>query len=328
MASQGPLLQIKDLQVTFSNGRRQVPIIDHVSFSLLKNEIVGLVGESGSGKTVTSLAVMGFLPPAGNVEGGEIWFKGQDLLSLNPKKIRQIRGREIAMIFQSSRSALNPLMQIGDQIARVFQIQLRQTYNKAYAAGLDLLKQVRISDAESRARAYPHQLSGGMAQRVLIAMMIACKPTLLIADEPTTGLDVTIQAQIFELLKDVQESTGTTVLLITHDLGVVAEVCERVVVMFAGQVMEVAPVKTLFVEPRHPYTRLLMRTVLRADRLVEMPGPQTTPSEETTYSIRGCRFAPRCPVALTHCWQEPPPRDEAGDGHLVMCHNWKNGNSG
>ena len=328
MVSEEPLLQIKDLQVELRNGRREVRILDHVSFSLERNEIVGLVGESGSGKTLTSLAVMSFLPPAGKVEGGEILFQGQNLLALGPNKIQQMRGREIAMIFQSSRSALNPLMQVGDQVARVFQTQQGIASGKAYRSGVALLKRVGISDAESRARAYPHQLSGGMAQRVLLAMMVACQPTLLIADEPTTGLDVTIQAQIFELLKDVQKSTGATILLITHDLGVVAEVCERVVVMFAGQVMEIAPVESLFSKPRHPYTRMLMKTVLRADRLVEIPDTQASPSEETTYAIRGCRFAPRCPVALDKCWDEPPPGEEAGEGHLVRCHNWKNGTAG
>jgi peptide/nickel transport system ATP-binding protein len=320
-----PLLDVRDLQVSLRQKRKRVQILDHVSFDLRRDEIVGLVGESGSGKTLTSLAIMGFLPVSSKVDAGEIRFKGQELLDLQPAELQRIRGNEIAMIYQSPRSALNPLMRAGDQVARVFQIQQGMDSSQASTEAIKLLKRVGFPDAESRARAYPHQLSGGMVQRVLLAMMVACQPTLLIADEPTTGLDVTIQAQIFELLKDVQQASGATILLITHDLGVVAEVCKRVVVMYAGQVMEIAPVSALFTRPLHPYTRMLLATILRADRLVEMPKTDQTPVEAIAYSIAGCRFAPRCPVALPRCWEQFPAPEEIDLGHLVMCHNWKNG---
>ncbi len=319
------LLGVRELQVSLPQRRRRVQILDHISFDLRRDEIVGLVGESGSGKTLTSLAIMGFLPAASKVDGGEIWFKDQELLALEPAALQRIRGSEIAMIYQSPRSALNPLMRAGDQVARVFQIQQGMDASRAKTEAVELLKRVGFPDAETRARAYPHQLSGGMAQRVLLAMMVACQPTLLIADEPTTGLDVTIQAQIFELLKDVQQTSDATILLITHDLGVVAEVCQRVVVMYAGQVMEIAPVAALFSRPLHPYTRMLMATILRADRLVEMPETGQTPVEAITYSIAGCRFAPRCPVALARCWEQRPAAEAVDPDHIVLCHNFRDG---
>jgi oligopeptide/dipeptide ABC transporter ATP-binding protein len=319
------LLEVDDLQVSLRQKRGRVQVLDHVSFDLRRDEIVGLVGESGSGKTLTSLAILGFLPATGKVEAGEIRFNGRELLTLEPAALQKIRGNEIAMIYQSPRSALNPLMRAGDQVARVFQIQQGMDSSQAYKEAVNLLKQVGFPDAERRARAYPHQLSGGMAQRVLLAMMVACQPSLLIADEPTTGLDVTIQAQIFELLKDVQQSSGATILLITHDLGVVAEVCQRVIVMYAGQVMEIAPVSALFSRPQHPYTRMLLATILRADRLVEMPKSGQTPVEAVTYGIAGCRFAARCPVALPHCWDLRPAPEAIDADHIVLCHNFRDG---
>lgn len=319
------ILEVDDLQVSLPQKRKRVQILDHVSFDLHADEIVGLVGESGSGKTLTSLAIMGFLPASGNVDAGEIRYKGRELLALEPAELQKVRGNEIAMIYQSPRSALNPLMRAGDQVARVFQIQQGMDSSNAYTQAVNLLKQVGFQDAESRARAYPHQLSGGMAQRVLLAMMVACQPALLIADEPTTGLDVTIQAQIFELLKDVQQASGATILLITHDLGVVAEVCQRVVVMYAGQVMEIAPVSVLFSRPLHPYTRMLLATILRADRLVEMPKTGQTPVDSVTYGIAGCRFAPRCPVVLPICWEQRPAPEATDTDHSVMCHNFRDG---
>jgi len=319
------ILEVDDLQVSLPQKRKRVQILDHVSFDLHADEIVGLVGESGSGKTLTSLAIMGFLPASGKVDAGEIRYKGRELLVLEPAELQKIRGNEIAMIYQSPRSALNPLMRAGDQVARVFQIQQGMDSSHAYTEAVNLLKQVGFPDAETRARAYPHQLSGGMAQRVLLAMMVACQPALLIADEPTTGLDVTIQAQIFELLKDVQQASGATILLITHDLGVVAEVCQRVVVMYAGQVMEIAPVSVLFSRPLHPYTRMLLATILRADRLVEMPKTGQTPVDSVTYGIAGCRFAPRCPVALPICWEQRPAPEAIDPDHSVLCHNFRDG---
>jgi peptide/nickel transport system ATP-binding protein len=337
------LLRVEDLSVTFpSAGLRagrardeKVTILDQVSFEVGRNEITGLVGESGSGKTLTSLTVMGFLPPSAQVTGGHIWFQGpvpsetegpvpsetegMDLLRLGEEGMRRIRGQQIAMIFQSTRSALNPLMRVGDQVARVYQLQRGLSPAQAYQQAVEILGRMDIPQAERRARAYPHQLSGGMCQRVLVAMMIACEPALLIADEPTTGLDVTIQAQIFELIKDVQKATDASILLITHDLGVVAETCQRVVVMYAGQVMETALVESLFAKPLHPYTQRLLQSVLRVDRAVEIPQVDMIPSDEVTYGVVGCRFAPRCSLVLPHCWEKRPLVKEWEPDHWAAC---------
>jgi len=290
------LLRIRDLTVTFPGQDGRVVILDNVALDVYGKEIVGLVGESGSGKTMTSLTVMGFLPPSGRIEGGEIWFQESDLLRGAEEQMRQIRGREIAMIFQSTRSALNPLMRVGEQVARVYRLQRG------------------LGASESRTEAV-------RALNRMVAMMVACEPALLIADEPTTGLDVTIQAQIFELIRKVQESSGASILLITHDLGVVAETCDRVIVMYAGQVMETAGVESLFGNPVHPYTQRLLRSVLRVDRQVEMPEVDAGFSEEVTYAIRGCRFAARCPRVIPECWEHHPVPDEIHLDHWVSCHN-------
>lgn len=323
MGQMDTLLRIRDLEVSFPGQDGRVTILDNVSFEVFEHEIVGLVGESGSGKTMTSLTVMGFVPPSGSVEGGEIWFKDRDLLQCTEEEIRQVRGQQIAMIFQTTRAALNPLMRVGDQVARVYRIQQGLGARTARREAVAALSRMGIPDAEHRARAYPHQLSRGMCQRVLVAMMVACEPALLIADEPTTGLDVTIQAQIFELIKDVQQATKASILLITHDLGVVAETCERVVVMYAGQVMETASVEALFATPVHPYTQRLLSSVLRVDKVIEIPKADAGFSEDIAYSIAGCRFAPRCPHVLPQCWEEIPPRERAGVDHSVMCHNYE-----
>ncbi len=322
MAARDTLLRIEGLSVSFPSGDGRVTILDNVSFDVFEHEIVGLVGESGSGKTITSLTVMGFLPPSGTIGGGEIWFKDRNLLECTEEEMRQVRGQQIAMIFQSTRSALNPLMRVGDQVARVYRVQRGLGAREARIQAIQALTRVGIPDAEQRARAYPHQLSRGMCQRVLIAMMVACEPSLLIADEPTTGLDVTIQAQIFELIKDLQQAANASILLITHDLGVVAETCDRVVVMYAGQVMETATVESLFAKPIHPYTQRLLHSVLRVDKTIEMPEVDAGLSEEVAYSVAGCRFAPRCPRVLPHCWEEHPPREQAGPDHWVTCHNY------
>jgi len=319
----GEYLSVQSLSVSFLRRGQRVRILDRVSFSVDKGDIVGLVGESGSGKTLSSLSVMGFLPRAARIEGGSIFLDGVDLLALSPEEMSKVRGRQVAMIFQSARSALNPMMRVGDQVARAVQLQGARGQAGAYEQAVNLLSQVGIPDAEKRARAYPHQLSGGMCQRVLVAMMLACRPSLLIADEPTTGLDVTIQAQIFELIRKVQQDTGTSILLITHDLGVVAETCRRVIVMYAGQIMETAPVGLLFASPAHPYTQLLLSSVLRVDRKVAPPENVTILREEVTYGIVGCRFAPRCPAVLPMCWEQRPEREEVTAGHTVICHNWR-----
>lgn len=322
MAERETLLRIEGLCVSFPSGDGRVTILDNVSFEVFGHEIVGLVGESGSGKTMSSLTVMGFLPPSGRIEGGEVWFAHDNLLNYSEEQMSHVRGRQIAMIFQSTRSALNPLMRVGDQVARVYRVQRGLGAREARTQAIQALARVGIPDAEQRARAYPHQLSRGMCQRVLIAMMVACEPSLLIADEPTTGLDVTIQAQIFELIKDVQQATRASILLITHDLGVVAETCDRVVVMYAGQVMETATVESLFAKPVHPYTQRLLHSVVRVDKTIEMPKVDAGLSEEVAYSVAGCRFAPRCPRVLSRCWEEHPPRAQARPNHWVTCHNY------
>ncbi|MGH2524802.1 MAG: ABC transporter ATP-binding protein, partial [Anaerolineales bacterium] len=252
--------------------------------------------------------------------GGHIWFDGHDLLALSERQLRQVRGAGIAMIFQSPRAALNPLLRVGEQVARA--LHLHRAARGADETAVELLRRVGIPDAATRARAYPHQLSGGMAQRVLVAMMLACRPRLLIADEPTTGLDVTIQAQIFELIKDVQTETGTTLLLITHDLGVVSEVCQRVAVMYAGQIMEVAPVADLFARPRHPYTERLLSSILRVDRPSDLDTTRALSPVGILYDMPGCRFANRCPDVRPICWERRPPPLEVTVGHTVICHKY------
>lgn len=323
MAEQDTLLRIEGLCVSFPSGDGRVSVLDDISFEVRGREIVGLVGESGSGKTITSLTIMGFLPPSGRVEGGEVWFGDHNLLKHTEEEMSCVRGRQIAMIFQSTRSALNPLMRVGDQVARVYSIQRGLGAREARNQAVKALARVGLPNAEQRARAYPHQLSRGMCQRVLIAMMVACEPALLIADEPTTGLDVTIQAQIFELIKKVQQATEASILLITHDLGVVAETCQRVVVMYAGQVMETAMVESLFAKPVHPYTQRLLYSVLRVDKTVEMPKVDAGLTEEVAYSVAGCRFAPRCPRVVPRCWEEQPSREQVEPEHWVSCHNYE-----
>lgn len=317
-----PLLRVEDLtlSVATENGRRAV--LDRVSFGVGQHEIVGLVGESGSGKTLTSLAIIGLLPPAARLEGGRIWYDGSDLLQLPQPELRRLRGSQIAMIFQNPRSALNPLMRAGDQVARAVRLHQDSNQGEAYDLAVDLLRRVSIPDAGARARAYPHQLSGGMAQRVLVAMMLACRPRLLIADEPTTGLDVTIQAQIFELIKDVQAETGAALLLISHDLGVVSEICQRVVVMFAGQVMELAGVRELFEFPKHPYTAVLMESLLRVDRPQSLQESDRVGFAPVDYRPNGCRFASRCQYQRSVCWEQRPPETAFAEGHQGYCYRY------
>lgn len=315
-----PLLLIEDLALTVPHGEGERRILDGVTLALYRGEVVGLVGESGSGKSMTALAVMGLLPRAARVRGGHIRFDGRDLLALPRREWSALRGTQLAMIFQNPRAALNPLMRAGHQVARVVQRHRRVSKTAAHEQALKLLQRAGIPDAAARARAYPHQLSGGMAQRVLIAMMLGCQPRLLIADEPTTGLDVTIQAQIFALIKDIQAETGAALLLITHDLGVVSEVCQRVAVMYAGQIMEVAPTGELFARPQHPYTQMLMNSILRVDRPAALEVDQAMPAIKITYETRGCRFANRCPHAFAPCHERRPLPVSLNEGHSAACH--------
>jgi len=315
-----PLLQVRSLRLDVKDHEQSRSVLLDVNFDVLPNEVMGLVGESGSGKTMTALSIMRLLPPAARVAEGRMAFGGQDLLALTEPEMRRVRGSQIAMIFQNPRAALNPLMRAGDQVARALMLHQRMTREEAQREAIGLLGHVGISDAAARARAYPHQLSGGMAQRVLIAMMLACRPKLLIADEPTTGLDVTIQAQIFDLIKEIQAEVGASLLLITHDLGVVSEVCHRVAVMYAGQIMEQASVFSLFQRPSHPYTERLLASILRVDKGAELDASRAIAFASIDYESVGCRFANRCPYVLEACWTQRPEPRWLADDHVVFCH--------
>jgi oligopeptide/dipeptide ABC transporter ATP-binding protein len=313
------LLEVRDLAVDFVTEQGRVQAVDGVSFSVRTGEILGVVGESGSGKSVTALALLRLIRPPGRIVRGEIRFEGVDLLALSEEQMRAVRGARISMVFQSPRTALNPVITVGEQIARLY--ELHQGASRAQARGLtlDMLVRVGIAEPERRARQYAHQLSGGMCQRVMIAMALATSPRLLLADEPTTGLDVSIAAQILDLLRDLGRRTGASILLITHDLAVVAETCDRVAVMHAGQLVEVADVRTLFQRPLHPYTQALVRSIPRIDRDVAMePIPGAVPS--LLSPAPGCRYAERCERVLAVCRRERPVLLAAGASHEIACH--------
>src|SRR6188768_4426669 len=317
---QEPLLSVRDLRVTFTRqGEEPFIAVDGVSFDVRPGQTVGLVGESGCGKSVTSLAVMGLLPKRGNTVEGEATFEGTNLLGLDEKAMRERRGRDIAMIFQDPLSSLNPVVPVGLQVTEVLERHRGMSRKAAQPVARDLLKRVGIPDPDRRLKDYPHQMSGGMRQRALIAMALACNPRLLIADEPTTALDVTIQAQILELMRTLQQETGTAVILITHDLGVVAEVADDVVVMYAGKVVEQAPVGALFEKPQHPYTVGLLGSIPRLDadavRLASIDGQVPSPFQPEP----GCSFAPRCPFADERCRATPPALRDLGERHLAAC---------
>ncbi|WP_018130872.1 ABC transporter ATP-binding protein [Effusibacillus pohliae] len=320
------LLEIKHLKTHFFSEGRVIPAVDGVDLSVRQGETLGIVGESGCGKSVTSLSVMRLLPKTGaRIADGEILYKGQNLLHLSEDEMRHIRGNEIAMIFQEPMTSLNPVYTIGEQLAETVMLHRGYSRKQAREHSVEMLKKVHIPRAETIIDEYPHQLSGGMRQRVMIAMAMSCDPELLIADEPTTALDVTIQAQILDLMRELRKKQGTSIMLITHDLGVVAEMCDRVVVMYAGQVVEQADVYTLFENPSHPYTQGLMRSIpkIGADqaRLESIPGNVPLPG-----SIKqGCRFASRCPYAEAKCLAEAPPLFELPGGQSSRC--WLHENS-
>ena len=316
-----PLLELDDLRTYFYTDTGVARAVDGVSFRVHAGETVGVVGESGCGKSVTALSILRLVRPPGRIEpGSHIRFEGTDLMALDEHAMQKVRGNRIAMVFQEPMTALNPVFTVGDQIAEVARIHAGMSKRDAWAKAVEMLKLVGIPAPEQRAGEYPHQLSGGMRQRVVIAMALVMNPALVIADEPTTALDVTIQAQILELMADLSRRLGTSVLLITHDLGVVAENCARVIVMYAGEVVEEATTATLFDAAHHPYTEGLLGAMPRvggeAERLATIPGTVPPPTAWPT----GCRFHDRCPYAWDRCAREHPPLYQIGGGHVSRCH--------
>jgi peptide/nickel transport system ATP-binding protein len=323
----GPLLVVEELRTVFDLRHGEVKAVDGVSFAVMAHETLAIVGESGCGKSITALSLMRLVPdPPGRIASGRVMLEGRDLLALDEEAMRAVRGKDVAMIFQEPMTSLNPVLPIGSQIAEVVLLHENVSRKEAWAKAVDMLRLTRIPAPEQRANEYPHQLSGGMRQRAMISMALACNPKVLIADEPTTALDVTIQAQILDLILDLQKKLGTAVILITHDLGVVAETAHRVIVMYAGKKVEEAPVEELFARPQHPYTHGLMASIPRlplmrgateveGERLQEIPG--TVPA--LTNLPPGCVFAPRCAHAIDRCRAEYPPYEEKRPGHWAAC---------
>jgi oligopeptide/dipeptide ABC transporter ATP-binding protein len=319
----GLLLEIKRLKVIFNSDRGTALAVNDVSLNLDRGQTLGLVGESGCGKSVTALSIMRLIPtPPGLIAGGEIIFQGSDLLKFSPSKMRATRGKDISMIFQEPMTSLNPVFKIGDQVSEVYRTHLKMNKKEALEAALEMLRTVGIPEPSERIRDYPHQMSGGMRQRVMIAMALACDPKLMIADEPTTALDVTIQAQILDLMNDIKHKKDTGIILITHDLGVVAEMADKVAVMYAGQIVEEADVKALFSNPLHPYTIGLLKSVPRIDqgaktkrlRLFMIPGMVP----DLVNLPKGCVFRDRCPEAAAIC-VNPPALERKKSGSIARC---------
>lgn len=321
------ILHVRDLRTHFYTYEGVVRALNGVTFPVYRGEINGLVGETGSGKSVTALSVMRLVGPQGKIIGGEVLLEDRNLLVLSEAEMQHVRGEEISMIFQDPRAALNPLFRVGDQIARLLRLREGLSKKEARRRAIEMLRQVEIPDPERRARAYPHELSSGMCQRVMIAIALSANPKVLIADEPTSGLDVTVQAVVLDLIRERVQSAGAACLFITHDLGVVAELCDRVIVMYAGRVVEYGTVEDIFHNPRHPYTQGLIESTLRVD--IEKPIatiPGTVPD-----AIRlppGCAFHPRCPFAEALCHEEEPAMILARDGHYARCHVLSNRISG
>jgi oligopeptide/dipeptide ABC transporter ATP-binding protein len=316
-----PLLKVENLRTWFHTGAGTARAVDGVSFHVDPGETLGLVGESGSGKSVTALSILRLIRPPGRIEGGSrILFEGRDLVAAGEEQMRRIRGNRIAMVFQEPMTALNPVFRVGDQVAEVARVHERISRAAAWRRAVDMLALTGIPSPDQRAKDYPHQLSGGMRQRVLIAMALMMRPALVIADEPTTALDVTIQAQILELLKELQQQFGTAILLITHDLGVIAETCSRVIVMYGGEIVEEAATDVLFRSAHHPYTEGLLEAIPRVgaerERLTVIPGTVPPPTRWPS----GCRFHDRCPYAWERTEHEHPPLYQVGDAHYSRCH--------
>jgi len=328
MSNSKPLLEVKGLKTYFYTEDGVVRAVDGVNFEVYPGEVLGLVGESGCGKSVTSLSIMRLISKPGKVDAGEILLDGEDLLKLPEDEMIKVRGNRISMIFQQPQTALNPVFKVGDQLAEVLNVHQDMGKEAGWNRAVALLKMVGVPDPERRVEAYPHELSGGMAQRVMIAMALACVPELLIADEPTTALDVTIQAQILDLMRDMRKEMGTSVILITHDLGVVAEMADRVAVMYAGEIVEQTDVQVLFDEPMHPYTQGLIGSIPVLgeikDKLDVIPG-----SVPNLVNLPpGCRFAPRCQARFKHglsiCTVQEPDLEDIKPGHKVRCWLYQN----
>ncbi len=319
-AGRAPLLEVRDLRISFATEEGELAAVDGVSFSVGPGRTLGIVGESGCGKSVTALAVMGLVPtPPGRIAGGEALFQGRDLLKLSQAELRELRGNRISMIFQEPMTSLNPVFTVGDQIAEAIRRHTKVGKREARDRAIEMLRRVRVAAPERRIDEYPHKLSGGMRQRVMIAMALACGPKLLIADEPTTALDVTIQAQILDLMRELREALGTAIIMISHDLGVIAELADEVIVMYAGKVVERAAVGDLFADPQHPYTIGLLGALpkLNGDqpRLATIAGTVPNPLALPA----GCRFHPRCPFADEGCRQAVPALAEVATGHFAAC---------
>ncbi len=328
MANVDRLVDVKDLKVYFDTDDGTVKAVDGVDFHINRGETLGLVGESGCGKSVTSLAIMRLIPtPPGRIAGGQILLGGEDLLKKPESAMRRIRGNDVSMIFQEPMTSLNPVYTVGDQIAEAIVLHQKKTYRQAMKLAMEMLDLVGIPEPAKRVKNYPHQMSGGMRQRVMIAMALSCGPKLLIADEPTTALDVTIQAQILDLMRKLQREIGMSILFITHDLGVIAEMADRVVVMYAGRAVEEADVAGVFGRPKMPYTMGLLNSIPRVDkaalqqqRLQAIPGNVPNP----LYLPPGCAFHPRCRYMTDECTKESPSLEDAGGGHMVRCIHWSN----
>ena len=317
------ILQVKNLKTYFHTEAGLVKAVNDVSFNVEKGKTLGIVGESGCGKSITSLSIMGLVERPGKIEGGEILFEGEDLLKMTEAQMRDIRGKKIAMIFQEPMTSLNPVYTIGQQLIEALLLHEKMTKQEAKARAIEMLKLVKIPLAERRFDEYPHQLSGGMRQRVMIAIALACEPKLLIADEPTTALDVTIQAQILELMMELKDKLGMAIIMITHDLGIVASMCEKIAVMYAGRIVEYGTTDEIFYEPKHEYTKGLLRSIPKLDAREH---EKLVPIEGTPIDLlnppKGCPFAPRCNNCMKICLREMPPVTTFGDVHYTQC--WMN----
>ncbi len=326
MTSSSPLLSVRDLEISFRTGGREIPVVRDLSFDLSAGETLGIVGESGCGKSITALSLIGLVPsPPGRVSKGQILLNGEDIVTAGEDRLTRIRGNEISMVFQEPMTSLNPVYTVGEQIAETARAHFGSSRAEAWDRAIEMLKLVGIPSPEQRAHNYPHQLSGGMRQRVMIAIALVCEPKVLIADEPTTALDVTVQAQIFDLFRELQHKIKAAIILITHDIGVVAQMCDRVMVMYAGRKIEEGPVRSFIRDPRHPYTRGLISCIPKLSRdpsdtpepLFEIPG--VVPSPADLAELKGCAFAPRCNRAINECLLHSPALTPLGPDRAVAC---------